>query len=697
MRVKKIILLLICVTVFSTQTIKAKEAQPEKCIPPAKYPDYSTMYLGEDKFEGINRKIFLFNSGLNKYILRPANILWASVMPLYGMDRIKGIYTNIQYPKRLVSTIIQKDFKATRDETLRFLANSTIGLGGMFDPAKSCFKINPTDEDLEQALCKCKIKQGPYIVVPGFTGATTRDLASKVLECPLDPSLYVASPITAIAKASMILNKTTYMQPLSKMLESTFADPYDITKKLYGIEKYIKTKNYDRTDLKESYEKIAVTEENTNAELAQNADGAASIAKIEDTNNSSFLLNIEPEEREEVLKADVELSEYNPQCPLTDAMRTILFNVENVNKSAWSEMSLWNRSFDKQVKNANISLFEDREKYPYRYILQKEKNSPIAILYPSFAENSNAHHNLMFAKILYDEGYSVIFQGNPFHWSFAKSMPQEYHPGLPKQDAQYLRLVSKKILDTLEKKYECKFGEKILIGTSMGAVDALFVGNLEKEDPQIHFSKIIAVSPPVELVFALKQIDKFSDEWSKNIATTQENAAQSASKILKMKNNPESVAKDKLPFSEDEARLITCFYMRQKLSDLIFAIENIPVSKKTDFYQKFNNMNFRDYSEKYMLSSDQTSLEDLNFDTSLYSIAEYLASADNYKIYHSLDDYYVNTSQLQKLRELSREKAVYLDRGSHLGFLYRDEFLNMLKNDITLKQFTSSTDSNPQS
>ena len=42
------------------------------------------------------------------------------------------------------------------------------------------------------------------------------------------------------------------MQPLSIFLERTYADPYDITKKLYGIENYIKTSNLDRKDVLES-------------------------------------------------------------------------------------------------------------------------------------------------------------------------------------------------------------------------------------------------------------------------------------------------------------------------------------------------------------------------------------------------------------------------------------------------------------
>ena len=199
-----------------------------------KYPDYATMYVGEDKYEKFNRKMFNLNTKLNKYIARPVHILWSSVMPKYGMDRIRSAYNNIEYPKRLASCLLQRDGDALKKETVRFLTNSTIGLGGLFDPADKIFKIKPTNENMEQALCKCKMKSGHYMVMPVLNACTPRSLCGRVLEAALDPSVYLATPLTSIIKFGLMVNRTSYMQPLAKMIESTYADPYDIQKKLYG-------------------------------------------------------------------------------------------------------------------------------------------------------------------------------------------------------------------------------------------------------------------------------------------------------------------------------------------------------------------------------------------------------------------------------------------------------------------------------
>ena len=130
--------------------------------------------------------------------------------------------------------------------------------------------------------------------------------------------------------------------------------------------------------------------------------------------------------------------------------------------------------------------------------------------------------------------------------------------------------------------------------------------------------------------------------------------------------------------------------MHQKLSDLIFTIENTPKNKKTDIYTAINNMNYRDYTEKYLLNGTHKTLEDLRNESSLLSISDFLQNSTNYKIYHSLDDYLVNTKQLKQLKIRTGKKTLLLSNGAHLGFLYTPEFLKDLKQEISLKSQTAS-------
>jgi hypothetical protein len=96
-------------------------------------------------------------------------------------------------------------------------------------------------------------------------------------------------------------------------------------------------------------------------------------------------------------------------------------------------------------------------------------------------------------------------------------------------------------------------------------------------------------------------------------------------------------------------------------------------------------MDYQDYVQKYLLSEGDK-IEDLAYEVSLYSISEFLEHAQNYKIYHSLTDYLTNEAQLKKLKQLSKDRAVFLDNGAHLGFLYRKEFIDNLKDTISLQK-----------
>ena len=174
----------------------------------------------------------------------------------------------------------------------------------------------------------------------------------------------------------------------------------------------------------------------------------------------------------------------------------------------------------------------------------------------------------------------------------------------------------------------------------------------------------------------IKHLDNNSPEVKHKTAVTAAKILQ----ITKMKENNPDMNISALPFTEQEGKLITTFLLRQKLSDLIFTIENIAKGQKTDIYEAINNMSYRDYVEKYLLNG--SSLENMRYETSLYSLADYLVNNDNYRIYHSPDDFFATEGQIKRLKTLAGKHLVCVSNGSHLGFLYRKEFQEALKADV---------------
>lgn len=630
------------------------------------YPDLNYEFTGKDTCEKFNRKLFVFNLKLNKYILRPVNTVWASIMPKYGMDRIQNAYNNINYPVRLAGCLFQKDFKAAKQETVRFLTNTTIGFAGLYDPAKTKFHLEARQEDIEQALAKKFKKSGPYIVLPAVQG-NVRDLIGKILACPLRPTSY-AGFIGSAANLLFMVNNSTYFQPVFKKVDESYADPYIIAKEADGVSDYIKLENLDRSEV------------------------------LNEKTKCQNLINVSQNFDSQCVYPDVELKDFNSQGSVVDSFRTTFFDSQSLGKSIWSDMSVWNRTFGKKLKTSSVSISPKKPKYRYRYILQKTPNSPLAILYPSIGEGITAEKSVVLAKMLYDEGYSVLIQGSSFNWEFIKSMPDGYVPGLPTQDAQYLRLTTKKIIDKIEAKKGYKFNQKILVGCSFGALTGLFTAAQEDKDNTLNISKYIAINPPVEVLYSLKKLDTYCEDWKKDSSDIKMKTAVTAEKLVKVysdisQKEVEQMPKS-IPLTQDEAELAMGFIMKQKLYDVVFAIENDSRGKQSGLEDRVNKMSFKEYAQSYLNVNDEN-YDSVNYQTSLYSIKDYLATKQNYKIYHSIDDYFVNPTELSWLKEQTKNKTLLFSNGSHLGEMYRKEFTNQFKDDISLKP-QENTQGKPQ-
>ena len=287
-----------------------------------------------------------------------------------------------------------------------------------------------------------------------------------------------------------------------------------------------------------------------------------------------------------------------------------------------------------------------------------------------------------FSKIYYDMEMKKFKAAHEVY----RKAKQVRRSETPVSDADYLKSLTYKILTHLQDKYKYRFDKRVVIGTSFGALTALFLAEKEYKNNTLGITKYISICPPVELIYAMEQVDRTADDWNKNPANLKERVAITASKIIQISQMEESERKniDALPFSEYEAKLITGFIMHQKLSDLVYTIENESVKDKKELYRQINNMSYQNYAEKYLLDEENATIDDLKYQASLHSISDYLKNSGNYIIFHSVNDYLTTPEQLKKLKLYTGSKSVYFDNGAHLGFLYRKEFLDELKKEISL-------------
>jgi phospholipid-binding lipoprotein MlaA len=143
-----------------------------------------------DPLERFNRASFAFNDALDRAVLKPTAKGYRAVAPQFVETGVSNFFDNLDTPKTLVNDLLQAKFKPALHDTGRFLMNTTIGLGGLFDPA-SAAGLDRNDEDFGQTLGKWGVPAGPYLMIPFIGPSTVRDGLGEIPDEYADPRHYV--------------------------------------------------------------------------------------------------------------------------------------------------------------------------------------------------------------------------------------------------------------------------------------------------------------------------------------------------------------------------------------------------------------------------------------------------------------------------------------------------------------------------
>lgn len=133
---------------------------------------------GADPFEGFNRKMASFNTGFDTVVLKPAAQAYSKVLPAPVQTSVSNAFANLADPWTAMNQLLQGRVKLAASDTGRFVVNSTVGIGGLFDVATP-MGMPRHQEDIEQTLGVWGVPQGPYIVLPMLGPSSGRGLVSQ--------------------------------------------------------------------------------------------------------------------------------------------------------------------------------------------------------------------------------------------------------------------------------------------------------------------------------------------------------------------------------------------------------------------------------------------------------------------------------------------------------------------------------------
>ena len=133
----------------------------------------------KDCFESINRGIFAFNQGLDQIVIEPIAKGYRH-LPSPIRTGTSNVLSNLSNVVTIPNNILQGDFKAAGNNTLRFVINTTLGIVGIFDVAGIIGFEKLDKEDYGQTLASWGMGPGCYIVLPVLGPSTARDTVGSL-------------------------------------------------------------------------------------------------------------------------------------------------------------------------------------------------------------------------------------------------------------------------------------------------------------------------------------------------------------------------------------------------------------------------------------------------------------------------------------------------------------------------------------
>jgi phospholipid-binding lipoprotein MlaA len=202
----------------------------------------------DDPWEGFNRGMYRFNFYLDKYLLLPVVSGYEYVTPTFVQERVSGFYNNLSEIRNLSNSLFQLKGIESATTLGRFVTNSTVGLGGMFDPATR-FGLARHDQDFGKTLGYWGLASGPYLVLPVFGPSSVRDTTGLAVDTGINYGIYTAvdpfghtGHATAIAAGITTLEAVDMRHQQSfRYYESGYPFEYYMVRFLYHQKREIET------------------------------------------------------------------------------------------------------------------------------------------------------------------------------------------------------------------------------------------------------------------------------------------------------------------------------------------------------------------------------------------------------------------------------------------------------------------------
>ncbi|MCL2469468.1 MAG: VacJ family lipoprotein [Alphaproteobacteria bacterium] len=183
---------------------------------PRSYAEQRLAAENNDPLEPMNRVIFNVNDFLDRLLLRPLAELYRATVPPPIRTRVAAIIKNMGEPVIMANNILQGRMHDAGITFSRFVVNTTIGLGGMFEVANAKQGLPRQTGDFGQTLSVWGFGEGPYLVLPLVGPSTVRDAVGIAADTMASPWQYIVAGQGGTTIRRAYFTATTIAPALSK-------------------------------------------------------------------------------------------------------------------------------------------------------------------------------------------------------------------------------------------------------------------------------------------------------------------------------------------------------------------------------------------------------------------------------------------------------------------------------------------------
>ena len=580
-----------------------------------------------DPIEPVNRIIYAFNKLLMTGVVKPTAKVYRLIVFKPVRTGIGNIGKNLIYPGRLINNLLQGKWSGARDESYRFVCNTTVGVAGFFDVAEK-WNIRKSDADFGQTFGQWGWKPQCYIMLPIFGPSNERDTVGLAADTAANPLTYVAP------------------YPIRTPDVLTYISPYTYIS--YGI------MYNDLSDTVNDYVRVAQSEMDAYADIQY------AWTFVRENRVADFQVKGKPDAASLETLESVIFTFQNPEFPGRGKTRSVLIPATG--------------------RRLKFTFWLQPEKAPVVYIIPGLGSHRLAASELALAE---LVYRQGFSAVCVSSTFNFEFMEHASTAAVPAYMPvdvRDLHGALTEIDHRLEKLYPKRLGARALMGYSMGAFQSLFVAATESTNEA----------PLLKCDRYVAINSPVRLLYGISKLDEYFQaplDWpAGERADDIENTFLKVAALSKNSLTPQT----SLPFSGIESKFLIGMTFRFILRDAIFSSQqrnnqgvlkhSIRKIRRAPLYREILQYSYQDYLQKFVIpyyrcrGIELSAPDSLEKASSLRSYAAGLHANPNIRIIVNQNDFLLADEDLAWFRAtVAPEQLTVFEQGGHLGNLINPE------------------------